>query len=72
MSENLNWIFEKISKNEGEPLEKIRTEIQKALDLMWKNNDPKAKEYREKIFPNGKPKLEELLGKLAEIAKEKM
>ena len=72
MAKDLNWVFRKVGKDEGETAEKVRAEMQKALDLTWENEDPKAKEYREKFFPNGKPKLEEFLEKLAEIAREKI
>ena len=68
---NLNRIYKKVSGEAGEPIEKVQAEMQKALNLTWENDDPEAKEYRNKIFPNGKPSLENFLEKLAEIAREK-
>lgn len=68
---NPNRIYKKVSREADKPIEKVQAEMQKALDLTWENDDPEAKEYREKMFPDGKPSLEIFLKKLAEIAKEK-
>ena len=48
-------------------VEEIEAEMQHALDLAWKNDDPKIKAYQDKIFPNGEPTLEKFLEKISQI-----
>ena len=38
--------------------------MQEAIDAAW--NDPEGKEFRDQLFPDGKPEFEEFLRKIAE------
>lgn len=46
---------------------KKRKEMQKAIDLAWKNPTPEHKMFQELWFPNGKPTVDEFIQKVAEI-----
>ena len=45
-----------------------REAMQEALDIAW--SDPDCAEFRERLFPEGKPSLETFVARVAAYAKE--
>lgn len=58
---DINSILKQIAKDEGVPIENVREEIQKALDIAWESKNEQEIENQNKIFPKGKPNVEEFL-----------
>lgn len=54
---NMEKIYRQIAKNNKVSVEKVKNEMQLAVNAMWKKQTPQAK----KFFPNGKPNLNEFL-----------
>lgn len=54
---NMEKIYRQIAKNNKVSVEKVKNEMQLAVNAMWKKQTPQAK----KLFPNGKPTLDEFL-----------
>lgn len=53
--------IEDIAKERGTTPNDIRKNIQIAIDMAWKSKDKKEKETQNKLFPNGKPSIENFL-----------
>ena len=51
---------------------KVVNEIQKTIELTWSNPDPKIKAAQQKLFPNGKPSVEEFIRTIATHAKQRL
>lgn len=66
--EMLKILQDECRKND--PIDKIRSEMQLTIDMTWQNDDPKIKEYRNNLFPSGKPTVEEFIKKIANQIKE--
>lgn len=54
---NMERIYREIAKNDNVSVEKVKKEMNLTIDTMWERQSPKAK----KLFPNGKPSLDEFL-----------
>lgn len=54
---NIEKIFLHLAKNDNVSVEKVKSEIELAINTMWKKQTPQTK----KLFPNGKPNLEEFI-----------
>ena len=48
-------IYLKLARKHNTSSQKIKSEIQKAIDAMWESNKPNSRA----LFPNGKPSIEE-------------
>lgn len=51
------------------PTAEVRAEIQKCLDDAWNTDDPAVKQAQEKLFPEGKPTMEEFICRVAAAIK---
>ena len=47
-----------------------KKEMQKAIDAAWTSNEPECRLWQEKLFPNGKPSVEEFVATIAQYARE--
>ncbi len=54
---NMEKIYHQLAKNNNVSVEKAKNEMQLAVNAMWEKQTPQAK----KLFPNGKPTLDEFL-----------
>ncbi len=54
----------------GQSEQQIRKDMQEALDAAWGTDDPAAKELQGKLFPDGKPTLEQFIVTLGRHIKE--
>ena len=54
---NFEKIFKKIANDNHTNVEQVKADMQLALDIAWNNNSARFR----KLFPNGKPTLEEFL-----------
>lgn len=54
---NMEKIYRQIAKNDKVSVEKVKNEMQLAVNAMWEKQTLQAK----KLFPNGKPTLDEFL-----------
>lgn len=54
----------------GESELQIRKDMQEALDAAWATDDPAAKELQERLFPGGKPSLEQFIVTMGRYIKE--
>ena len=54
---NIEKIFLHLAKNDNVSVEKVKSEIELAINTMWEKQTPQTK----KLFPNGKPNLEEFI-----------
>ncbi len=50
-------IYLKLARKNNTSPQKIKSEMQKAIDAMWESNNPNSRT----LFPNGKPNIEEFL-----------
>ena len=55
--EKFEKLFQKIADDNQTTVEQVKTEMQFTLDMAWSSNNAKIR----KLFPNGKPTLEEFL-----------
>lgn len=54
---NTEKVFRHLAKDDKVSVEKVKKEIELAINIMWERQTPQAK----KLFPNGKPTLDEFL-----------
>ncbi len=54
---NMEKIYRQLAKKDNVSVEKVKKEIDLAINIMWEKQTPQAK----KLFPNGKPTLDEFL-----------
>lgn len=54
---SMEKIYCQIAKDNNVSVKKVKSEMQLAINAMWKNQTPQAK----RLFPNGKPNLDEFL-----------
>ena len=54
----------------GVTVEEVRRNIQATIDDAWANADPEERQHQLKIFPNGKPTVEEFIIVTATLAQE--
>lgn len=47
--------------------ESVQDEMQKALDEAWASNDPEKLKMQKRLFPDGKPSVEEFIQKMQEV-----
>ena len=60
-------VIKKTAKNNGVSEQHVRQEMQKALDAAWNTTDEAAMKRQKELFPNGKPTLDEFVGKISQI-----
>ena len=65
---NIERIFLHLAKNDNVSVEKVKSEIELAINTMWEKQTPQAK----KLFPNGKPTLEEFIITLCKALESKI
>jgi len=54
---NMEKIYRQLAKKDNVSVEKVKNEMEIAISAMWEKQTPQAK----KLFPNGKPTLDEFL-----------
>jgi len=64
MAKNFSQLLEQIAKQYGVSVFEVKTDMQKALDEAWNITDEKIKAEQVKLFPNGKPSLEEFIAEM--------
>lgn len=65
---NIEKIFLHLAKNDNVSVEKVKSEIELAINTMWEKQTPQTK----KLFPNGKPNLEEFIITLCKALESKI
>jgi hypothetical protein len=70
MTFNIKSILKKIAKTEGVSPKKVREEMQKAIDMAWHSENEEEMRHQKRLFPSGKPTIEEFLRKAHGQAKE--
>ena len=72
-SQKQSKIFEEIINQVSDTYQvstvKCKEDMQKVIDNVWQNEDKKGKNNRDKLFPNGKPTVEEFILTLSEELK---
>ena len=62
-------IFKENAKQHGVSVAEVMRDIQEAIDEAWNNPDPAIRESQRKMFPNGKPSIEEFIKAMAKQMK---
>ena len=63
-------LFEQIAAKNGVSVGEVVREMQIALDATWDHPDPAARKNQLKLFPNGKPSVEEFIRVMAKQMKQ--
>jgi len=67
-NKELRLILSEIAHKNGVTLEQVEQDIQDAIDGAWDN--PDFRERQKKLFPDGKPTIEEFIMKMSQFVKE--
>ena len=65
-----NALFDRIAAQHGVSVDEAVREIQFVIDATWNHPDPVAREKQRKLFPGGKPSIEEFIRVMAKQAKQ--
>ena len=65
MAKNFSQLLEEIAKQYGVSIFEVKAEMEKAIDEAWNNADETARAEQRKLFPNGKPTIEEFIVEMA-------
>ena len=57
----LDGLLEQIAAQNGVSVDDVAREMQSTIDATWNNPDPTARESQRKLFPNGKPSIDEFI-----------
>ena len=60
-----NELFKKIATHHGVSVDEVVRDMQDTIDATWHNPDSEAKKNQQKLFPNGKPTVEEFIRVMA-------
>ena len=58
-------IFEQVAAKHGISVEEVVRDMQETLDAAWDSTDEATREKQRKLFPNGKPSIEEFIRTMA-------
>ena len=61
---------EQIAAQNGVSVDEVMRDMQSAIDATWDTPDPMAREKQRKLFPKGKPSIEEFIRVMAGQAKQ--
>ena len=67
----LDEIFEQLATDNGVPASVVVHAVQNIIDATWDDPDPVAREKQRKLFPNGKPTIEEFIRVTATQSKQR-
>lgn len=67
---NIDDIIKVIASKENVTSESVYKEIQKAIDIAWQSENTEEVENQKRIFPVGKPSIDEFLHKIYGKIKE--
>jgi len=68
---DIEKIIKTIAAQENSTSENVNEEIQKAIDIAWSSENQQEIENQKKLFPNGKPTVEEFLLTIHDAIKSK-
>ena len=70
MEKGLRLILQGIADKNGVSLERVKQDIQEAINDAWDNPDPVIRARQRELFPNGKPSIAEFIHKMSQTAME--
>lgn len=65
MAKSFSQLLEEIAKQYGVSMSEVRADMEKLIDEAWDNADETARAEQRKLFPNGKPTIEEFIVEMA-------
>ena len=65
-SEEFDSVIDQIAKLYSISKLNCEEDMQEVIDMMWQSGDEKSKAKRDKLFPNGKPNVEEFVRTIAD------